>query len=85
MSEYSSYESGGNNDNNIHAWRLNTELSNMKKRKNLKNLIRPTTYYNNGTEKKIFSCIICTKNFGRLWNLERHMKNIHNERCPMYI
>lgn len=32
--------------------------------------------------KKKFACVICSKAFGRLWNLERHIKNIHSERLP---
>lgn len=78
--EYSSYENGGTIDHN--AWNMNTK---SKYKDSVKKTNLTSSYCNvtHGMEKK-FTCVYCSKNFNRMWNLERHIKSVHNESFPVY-
>lgn len=73
MSEYRSNENCGDDDYNKRAWHIRTE---SKNKVNVTNTISSYYKINHGMDRK-FSCSICSKDFGRLWNLERHIKNVH--------
>lgn len=71
-----SYDNGGNNDSNTRLWHITTDTESI-------NVIDHRSYYVKCEDKK-FACVICSKTFGRLWNLERHIKTIHNEHFSVY-
>lgn len=81
ISEYDSFVNGGTNDNDMHSsWHIRTGSKVFYKDSSSFDKFS----HGAGAEKK-FACVICSKQFARLWNLERHIKNVHSDRFPVCI